>query len=186
MNTKTLFPIVSCIIFIGVIWTMTNIYSDFLTVNLSEIKTLQEKERITQSFASQKSPEQLSKRISEFAPDILDKAAITSEFSQFARESNIEISSISISIDDKIAKIKNINIDEDGNVVGDTNTSDMINTLKSANIILQVDGGKREIYAFLEKLTQSNRYIEINTVNLSFARGLDNVGGNINAITYYK
>lgn len=184
MNKKTLFPILFCIIFIILIWTITNFYSDFLIGKLSAVEKLQEKEQITQSFANQKSPKELAKRLSEFAPDILDKSAITTEFTQFAREANIEISSISV--DEKMTKVRNSNIDEDGNVVVDTNQDDKINTLKSANIILKVTGGKREIYGFLQKLTQSNRYIGINTVNLSFVKGLDNVDGTINAITYYK
>jgi len=190
MNKKNLFPILFCIIFVFVIGTITNFYSNFLTSRLSEVKKLQEKERIIQSFANQKSPEELSKRISEFTPDILDKAVITTELTQFARESNIEISSIAV--DEKAIKASNSNsnMDEGVGIVGVNNTSDAINTLnsnlKSANIILQVDGGKREMYTFLQKLIQSRRYIGINTVYLSFVRDVDNAEGTISAITYYK
>jgi hypothetical protein len=193
MNQKNLLPILFCIIFISLIWAITSFYSDVLTNKLSELKGLQKKVTITQSFANQKSPAELVKRINEFVPEKLDKGAITSELTQFAREANIEISSISM--DEKVTKGEGIEMPPifmDENMPKTNNTNDLtankysINALKSINIILKITGGKREIYAFLEKLTQSNRYIEINTMNLSFARGLDNGGGNINAITYYK
>lgn len=186
MKKKMLFPILFCIIFILLIATITGSYKDFLTAKFFVIKEMQEKEQITQSFANQKSPEELSKRISEFTPDILDKSAITTEITQFARESNIEI--FSISVDDKITRTKTNTIDDEGNATSSTGTNEggMVNTLKSVNISLNITGGKREIYAFLQKLTQSKRYIGINTVSLSFVKGLDNVEGTINAITYYK
>ncbi len=184
-----------CIIFITLIWTITNFYSDSLTNKLSELKELQRKVKITQSFANQKSPAELVKRINEFAPETLDKGVITSELTQFAREANIEISSIStdekvtkevgiempsipVPMNEKMTKVKNTN-DLDANKVS-------INTFKSVKIILKITGGKREVYTFLQKLTQSKRYIVIDTVNLSFDKGLDGVEGTINAITYYK
>jgi hypothetical protein len=195
MNKKNLLPMLFCIIFITLIWTITNFYSDSLTNKLSELKELQRKVKITQSFANQKSPAELVKRINEFAPETLDKGVITSELTQFAREANIEISSIStdekvtkevgiempsipVPMNEKMTKVKNTN-DLDANKVS-------INTFKSVKIILKITGGKREVYTFLQKLTQSKRYIVIDTVNLSFDKGLDGVEGTINAITYYK
>ncbi len=176
MNQKTLLSISFCIIFITLIWTITNFYTDFLTSKFSGVKELQKKTQITQSFADQKSPSELAKRINEFTPDSLDKTAITTEFTQFARESNIEIASISV--------------DEQGSLIKDTNNLDTnntsINTLRPVNILLRITGGKREIYTFLQKLTQSKRYIGVNAVSLSFAKGLGNIEGTINAITYYK
>ena len=176
MNRKNIFPILFCIIFISLIWTITNFYSDFLTNKLSELKELERKAKITQSFANQKSPAELVKRINEFAPETLDKGAITNELTQFARESNIEISSISI--DGKLTKTQNTDSSNTDNTI--------INTLKSEGILLKITGGKREVYTFLQKLTQSKRYIMIDTVNLSFDKGLDRGEGTINAITYYK
>jgi len=195
MNKRNLLPILFCIIFISLIWTITNFYSDSLTNKLSELKELQRKVKITQSFADQKSPAELVKRINEFAPETLDKAAITSELTQFARESNIEISSIST--DDKVTKevgieMPSIPVPMNEKMTKVKNTNDLdankasINTFKSVKIILKITGGKREIYTFLQKLTQSKRYIVIDTVNLSFDKGLDGVEGTINAITYYK
>jgi hypothetical protein len=194
MNKKNLLPILFCIIFISLIWTITNFYSDSLTNKLSELKELQRKVKITQSFANQKSPAELVKRINEFAPETLDKGVITSELTQFAREANIEISSIStdekvtkevgiempsipVPMNEKMTKVKNTN-DLDANKVS-------INTFKSVKIILKITGDKREVYTFLQKLTQSKRYIVIDTVNLSFDKGVNSVG-TINAITYYK
>jgi hypothetical protein len=176
MNKKTLFPILFCIIFISLIWTITNFYSDFLTSQLSTVKELQTKLQIRQSFADQKSPEELAKRINEFIPVSLDRSAITNELTQFARESNIEISSISV--EEKGIRIKDTNSLEIDNA--------SINTLNSVNIVLKITGGKREIYAFLQQLTQSKRYIEVSTINLSFVKGLGDIDGTINAITYYK
>jgi hypothetical protein len=176
MNKKTLLPILFCIIFVSLIWTITNFFSDFLTTKLSEVKELQKKTQITQSFADQKSPAELVKRLNEFTPESLDKAAVTTELTQFARESSIEISSISV--DEKVVRTK------DTNNLDTNNTS--INTLKSVNITLKITGGKREIYAFLQKITQSKRYIGINSVNLSFAKGLGGVEGTISAIIYYQ
>jgi hypothetical protein len=192
MNKKNLLPILFCIIFISLIWTITNFYSDSLTNKLSELKGLQRKVKITQSFANQKSPAELVKRINEFAPETLDKGAITSELTQFARESNIEISSIST--DEKVTKDVSIempSIPMNEKMTKVTNTNDLdankasINTFKSVQIILKITGDKREVYTFLQKLTQSKRYIVIDTVNLSFDKGVNSVG-TINAITYYK
>jgi hypothetical protein len=176
MNKKTLFPILFCIIFISLIWTITNFYSDILTSQLSVVKELQKKTQITQSFANQKSPAELAKRLNEFIPETLDKGAITNELTQFARDANIEISSISV--DGKVATTQ----DTDSSNTDNTT----INTLKSESITLKIIGGKREIYTFLQKLTQSKRYIGINTITLSFKKGLDNIEGVINVIIYYK
>jgi hypothetical protein len=176
MNKKNLFPILFCIIFISLIWTITNFYSDILTSQLSTLKELQKKTQITQSFANQKSPAELAKRLNEFIPETLDKGAITNELTQFARDANIEISSISV--DGKVATTQ----DTDSSNTDNTT----INTLKSESITLKIIGGKREIYTFLQKLTQSKRYIGINTITLSFTKGLDNIEGVINVIIYYK
>jgi hypothetical protein len=176
MNKKTLFPILFCIIFISLIWTITNFYSDILTSQLSAVKELQKKTQITQSFANQKSPAELAKRLNEFIPETLDKGAITNELTQFARDANIEISSISV--DGKVTTTQ----DTDSSNTDNTT----INTLRSESITLKIIGGKREIYTFLQKLTQSKRYIGINTISLSFTKGLDNIEGVINVIIYYK
>jgi hypothetical protein len=176
MNKKNLFPILFCIIFISLIWTITNFYSDILTSQLSTLKELQKKTQITQSFANQKSPAELAKRLNEFIPETLDKGAITNELTQFARDANIEISSISV--DGKVATTQ----DTDSSNTDNTT----INTLRSESITLKIIGGKREIYTFLQKLTQSKRYIGINTISLSFTKGLDNIEGVINVIIYYK
>ncbi len=158
------------------IWTITNFYSDILTSQLSTLKELQKKTQITQSFANQKSPAELAKRLNEFIPETLDKGAITNELTQFARDANIEISSISV--DGKVATTQ----DTDSSNTDNTT----INTLRSESITLKIIGGKREIYTFLQKLTQSKRYIGINTISLSFTKGLDNIEGVINVIIYYK
>lgn len=186
MNKENIYFNIGFILVFGfLIATINSIVFNRFSSDIKNLASLERQLEIKESFASQKSPKELSERMNQSVPSQLNKSQITTKVAQLARESNIQIPSITIEENKKTP----INLPQETEATSaptsTTVNEPLINTLKSANIELSVTGGRREVYGFIQKLSQENPYMEVTDLSLSFEKGLGSLEGDISIITYY-
>ncbi len=186
MNKENIYFNIAFIVVFGfLLATINSVVSARFSSEMKSINELERQLQIKEAFAAQKSPQELSERMKKSIPASLDKSAITLALDQFARESNVRMPSLSVEETKKQA----VSL---GDTAGTSSVSEavnipveMTNTLRSATIEVSIEGGRREIYAFIQKILTANPYMEVTDLSLSFDKGLGAVEGNITAITYY-
>lgn len=186
---KAIFPL---LIFIVCIWTINSLLFGFIDSDLDNINNLRKEMSLKKSFSEQDSPEKLSKSINEFIPEKLDEVAVANLITKLAQESFITINNIEIVEvkNNKVNKnISEIEIKNNSKSISDENLK--TNTLNQARLDIKLSGAKSSLDRFIIKLSESNQYIDIDTIQLdlqsksSDAQSQD-LTMNVVGIIYYK
>lgn len=175
--------LVALLILALIVWTVNGMFKDFLKTSVSEIESLKEELTLKQAFMSQGDPSVLSKKISDFAPNGLEKGKVTELVAQIANESSVSI----VSVDIKEARpvvvdpIDSENLDINSNSVDYIDTKTRQNTFKRAELIIKLSGNKGGMESFIKKLVDSSQYIDIQNISIDIVKG----NGSIKSIIYY-
>lgn len=186
---KAIFPL---LIFIVCVWTINSLLFGFVDSDLDNINNLRKEISLKKSFSEQDSPEKLSKSINEFIPEKLDKVAVTNLITKLAQESFITINNIEIVEvkNNKVNKnISEIEIKNNSKSISDENLK--TNTLNQARLDIKLSGVKSSLDRFISKLSESNQYIDIDTIQLDLqSKSSDSQSQDLNmnvvGIIYYK
>jgi len=164
---KKYINILALIVFIVSIWTVNTFISTTIDSVTSNIENSRKDLVFKQSFAEQSDVSSLSKSIDSLVPEKLDKGLLIDLVAKFASESFVEIKSLDIQAVER--KINNSSIDtskkNNNSPIESNNIS--INTLKEININIDVQGNKQAIYNFCSKLSQSDQYMNILSIDLT-------------------
>lgn len=192
---KKYINILALIVFIVSIWTVNTLISTPIDSVTSNIENSRKDLVFKQSFAEQSDVSSLSKSIDSLVPEKLDKGLLIDLVAKFASESFVEIKSLDIQAVER--KINNSSIDtskkNNNSPIESNNIS--INTLKEININIDVQGNKQAIYNFCSKLSQSDQYMNILSIDLTpvaNSNSQSNTSANnimsakISISTYYK
>jgi hypothetical protein len=141
---------------------------------------------IKKVLAEQDSVESLIKSIQDFAPNDLQRSELTATLSQYARETNMNLSRIDLSDGSGTSSVSdNVTSNLDENIAPSAQPITLVNTLNTGKLELSVSGGKKELYNFINKLKSSARYIEIDEFSMSVGENYGDISANINATVYY-
>lgn len=192
---KKYINILALIVFIVSIWTVNTFISTPIDSVTSNIENSRKDLVFKQSFAEQSDVSSLSKSIDSLVPEKLDKGLLIDLVAKFASESFVEIKSLDIQAVER--KINNSSIDtskkNNNSPIESNNIS--INTLNEININIDVQGNKQAIYNFCSKLSQSDQYMNILSIDLTpvaNSNSQSNTSANnimsakISISTYYK
>jgi hypothetical protein len=190
---SNLIKFLSIIIFGVAIWSGNSFLSPRVESDISLLSKSKKELAIKQNF-NDNSPEKLSKSMNEFVLEKFDKNQVINLIERFAKESGIVISTLDIQALGSTSSGSVINDDflseSDGasNLVTDEEP-DISNTLKSVNLSLDIKGSKNAIDSFTSRLSNSQQYIDIQDINISFENSgessVTELDTKINAIIYY-
>jgi|GEM_PF-718478 hypothetical protein len=196
MKNYTYKNLLALLVFLVLLWSVNLFVTGLLTDNLEDIKAMRKELFIKESFISQGDTGKLSKSINDFVPEKLDKLSIINYVNQLTRDYSVKIVSIDVQEIDDRERLQfslenegdNLNSSADASI---QNTETKINTLKKAELIIQLKGNKQSLDKFLDKLVESRQYIDIKTINFDFKIKSNDVNDqdislNIIANIYYK
>jgi hypothetical protein len=183
----------SLIVFVVAIWSVNSFLLPRVKSDISLLSKSKKELAIKQSF-NENSPANLSKSMNEFVLKEFDKNQVINLIEKFANESGIVVSSLDIQAVGKTSSGSVINdesldkSDEASNLILDEEPA-ITSTLKSVNLNLDIKGSKNSIDSFIDKLSNSKQYIDIQDINISFNNSdksvVTELNTTINAIIYY-
>lgn len=196
MKNYTYKNLLALLVFLALLWSVNLFVTGLLTDNLEDIKAMRKELFIKESFISQGDTGKLSKSINDFVPEKLDKLSIINYVNQLTRDYSVKIVSIDVQEIDDRERLQFSLENEGDNLNGSAdasiqNTETKINTLKKAELVIQLKGNKQSLDKFLDKLVESRQYIDIKTINFDFKIKSNDVNDrdislNIIANIYYK
>jgi hypothetical protein len=169
---SNLYKFLSLIIFIVAIWSVNSFLSTRVSNDLEILNKSKLELSLKQSF-NDNSPADISKSMNEFVVKEFDKNQAINLIDSFAKFSGVQISTLDIqpnTQDSSISISESADIDIDSSADSTTidSTVAQLNTLKKVNLSIEVTGTKPAIDSFVNQLSSSKQYIDIQNININF------------------